>query len=334
MDSKRSKLSLLFLPQEIIEEILSRLAVKSLLRFRCVSKSWRSLIGSERFIKTHLQNSSKNAALAHHRKILSYDSPKFVNWWEFPDMVGCCNGLVCFLQKRSFFLWNPATGISNKLSEIVMENGDRTSSVYKYGFGWDESSGAYKVFAVFASRLDESMCKVYSSKTNSWKIVEDWEDDNVCGAGQFASGKLHWHYYEGTGGMNIVTFDLKSEKFGKMEVPCPCDSRVWLGVLEGRLCVFSYNKRTHFDAWVMKEDSWVKVMAVLVYEPYQSYLLFPTVFKCLEVKIGLIRGSVKWVQNLNLVKEDVLSLFDIITSSLAANIYVESLVSPVFRKKV
>ncbi|XP_062007697.1 F-box/kelch-repeat protein At3g06240-like [Rosa rugosa] len=43
-----------YLPNEVLIDILVRLPVKSLLRFRCVSRIWNSLISSPAFINTHL----------------------------------------------------------------------------------------------------------------------------------------------------------------------------------------------------------------------------------------------------------------------------------------
>ena len=42
------------LPRELIVDILSRLPVKTLCRFKCVLKPWRSLISDPDFVKTHL----------------------------------------------------------------------------------------------------------------------------------------------------------------------------------------------------------------------------------------------------------------------------------------
>lgn len=51
-----------FLSKDIITEILIRLPVKLIVKFRCVSKSWRALITSPKFVKDHLRLALKNKA--------------------------------------------------------------------------------------------------------------------------------------------------------------------------------------------------------------------------------------------------------------------------------
>ncbi|GMN36496.1 hypothetical protein TIFTF001_006070 [Ficus carica] len=47
-------------PPEIITDIICRLPVKDLLRYRCVSKSWRSMIDGPDFIKLHSKQSMES----------------------------------------------------------------------------------------------------------------------------------------------------------------------------------------------------------------------------------------------------------------------------------
>ncbi|XP_021998407.1 putative F-box protein At4g21240 isoform X1 [Helianthus annuus] len=56
----RSKMSF---PKEIIEDILSRLPVKSILRFKSVSKPWLSLISAPSFHNLHSAVGSRTTAL-------------------------------------------------------------------------------------------------------------------------------------------------------------------------------------------------------------------------------------------------------------------------------
>ncbi|XP_057802930.1 uncharacterized protein LOC131018223 [Salvia miltiorrhiza] len=218
-----------------------------------------------------------------------------------------------------------------QLPQLVLENGDYPSSIF--GFGWDESSGAYKVFVVLRSR--KLMGKVYSSNTNSWKTVEFFYFRLIYSKAHFVSGKLHWliknkdevNVYE------IVTFDLK-EEFGVMKVPC--DSKpVCLGVNEGRLTMIFRKKGTDFDArvrdyaidvWVMKQDCWVKVTDGVVYEPCE---ILPSVAPFCAVDNAVIRlahGSNFKIYDQ--ARDDVHSQMKKIRVSLRKHFYIESLVSP------
>ncbi|RHN53002.1 putative F-box domain-containing protein [Medicago truncatula] len=54
---------LMFMPNELIAEILSFLSVKTITQFKCVSKSWNSLISDPTFVKMHFKKSSQNPRL-------------------------------------------------------------------------------------------------------------------------------------------------------------------------------------------------------------------------------------------------------------------------------
>jgi len=115
------------LSNDLIEEILSFLDVKSLTRFKCVCKSWKTLIFDPTFIKLHLKRSTRNTHLTliyndvnivrlPLRRLIQntsitlvdntyFHEPCFLDdpFFQEPDfpqyrcleVIGSCNGLVC-----------------------------------------------------------------------------------------------------------------------------------------------------------------------------------------------------------------------------------------------
>ncbi|KAF5938243.1 hypothetical protein HYC85_025749 [Camellia sinensis] len=61
------------LPEDVVNEILSRLPVKSLLRFKCVCKYWYTLIKSLDFISKHFNQENNNVRLLVHYYISDID---------------------------------------------------------------------------------------------------------------------------------------------------------------------------------------------------------------------------------------------------------------------
>ncbi|KAL6126319.1 hypothetical protein ACLB2K_074370 [Fragaria x ananassa] len=97
------------LPQEIKQQILKRLPVKSLMRFTCVSKWWGSIIADPKFTLSHYILASLQKTLS--RRLLLWNNSDFesldldtssVRKLTFPykqpgwevQLLGSCNGLV------------------------------------------------------------------------------------------------------------------------------------------------------------------------------------------------------------------------------------------------
>ncbi|KAL8031850.1 hypothetical protein ABFX02_13G055400 [Erythranthe guttata] len=361
------------LPEDIVTEILSRLPVQSLLRFKSVCKPWRFLISSKHFIKTHLQISDKNETFTHHRFILTSLSfskcPGNLRVCSlrslltepatrsspldfFPAsgstnlrIVGSCNGLTCVLiDSYRFFLLNPTTREYRQLPDFERPN--EFGFMTGLGFGFVESSGDYKVNAVFRRVLFPStsdVARVYSLKADSWRgnnvpFKDGW---NCCRLGKFVSGKLHWRSYKSEhleSEWEIVCLDLESERFGTLEKLPRCFEGYFcpiLLVVKGCLCaLFGYPKAIRFDIWIWSEygveDSWANFFTIpnpchaLTHSiPWRGYLTPPFVLSNGEVLYSC--GSGFFIYN---PKDDRLSQCHTIDDDrYDAIVYTESLVS-------
>ncbi|CAI0541460.1 unnamed protein product [Linum tenue] len=153
------------LPEDIVIDILTRLPVKSILRFRSVSKPWSNLPTTPHFIAAHLRRSSAGNPLliVHHGRTLGRnlrvsvidstfrtlhrDFPLpdtvFDSRLHSPSILGSCNGLLCIKFTANFMLWNPATkqfallpNFNNLTSPLTRSHGPKAQFICeRFGFG-------------------------------------------------------------------------------------------------------------------------------------------------------------------------------------------------------
>ncbi|GMN36497.1 hypothetical protein TIFTF001_006060 [Ficus carica] len=262
------------LPWEIVMDILNGLPGKDLLRYRCVSKSWRSLIDDPDFIKSHLKRSKEtlsNTSLVlvdcYDHNVIGVDLDVLDSLENLDSpvdgrvkaVVGSSNGLLALESGKHIILWNPTTRRYRKLTL------PRLVQPAVYGFGHDPVNDDYKMVRVMSfglpfggigQQISRNKVEVYSVKSNTWKPVNDfpYHFHSWSESGVLVSNALHWVVYRELcimlpsmttcyGSSLIIAFDLVTGEY--REVPLPFNKnngvRMTVGVLGGSLCaIFNY----------------------------------------------------------------------------------------------
>lgn len=281
------------LPFELVEDILRRLPVKSLKRFRAVAKSWCSLIDSQNFIKLHYRQSLDSTS--HLNLIIgglgvyvvdmeAFDKAHVVKppfYYKSVDGISNpCNGIVLVMSDPPV-LWNIFSreyrvlpGCSTEL-EPPFESYGKTA----YGFGYDSVNDDYKVvrIAEFRHKMSHiwmaSETKIYGLKSNSWRRIEDFPYPLPFLRGNWrvhVNGALHTLVEdpEDMDAAVIMAFNVRTEKHSPMMMPPGIRIRgidVSLDVIDGCLSVVC-TSRYRVTIWVMKEygvrDSWFKLLTI------------------------------------------------------------------------
>ncbi|XP_073272719.1 F-box/kelch-repeat protein At3g23880-like isoform X1 [Primulina huaijiensis] len=348
------------LPQEIITEVFLRFPVKSLLRFRCVSKSWHSVISSPQFRKTHLEISTKNNIYSHKNLIFGSGPPPTVFYtcslypkvdedhymdtvsFDYPlsdpddeiRIVGSCNGLICVaLDPSNVILWNPAT---RKYRELPVSGVTMFSR--SYGFGYDVFNDDYKVSCIDHNpAADPAQVHIYSLGNDLWTSM-DWSHGKVYDdPGVFFHGAVHWkvYYDDFRGDWDVIAQNLTTETCSNVALPVPrigSGVEVKLGVSRGLLCAF-HDRGSYMDIWVLKEygvqGSWI----IMVSFSYSFLTRHP---RHIRPKILFVSENggilVQLGSNLIMYKHhQCLETYPLIDNiEVEATTYIESFISPDF----
>lgn len=189
---KRHCSSVELLPHDVVELILERLPVKSLLRFKFV---WQASIESKRFQERQLirRTRSRDPDLLFWTRrvidqVLVVVGSSIVctvpNSSSMACYGTCCDGLVCLYSVNiDSIVINPATRWHqsfplSSIQEVMTERYRKDEFDFvtpKLGFGKDVFKGTYKPVWLYNSSdfgLDNvTTCAVFDFSTNSWKYV-------------------------------------------------------------------------------------------------------------------------------------------------------------------
>ncbi|KAI4344134.1 hypothetical protein L6164_011400 [Bauhinia variegata] len=218
------------LPQQIIvEKILPRLPVKSVLSCKSVSKIWYALLSSPEFSELHYQWATqkltgqkvfvlvKNYVLCLDVETL-FTKGHLSNEGEIGTCavkidlpmdnvshgatLASCNGLLCVSLynvegMEKIYLWNPAKRCQRLMP--ILENQNNNGMYSSIGFGYDDSADDYKIVRhrKTSGGGARNMLKVavFSLKTGVWKTTTTKTRKFKCpiyGQGTYFNGALHW----------------------------------------------------------------------------------------------------------------------------------------------
>ncbi|KAM7485688.1 hypothetical protein LguiA_001697 [Lonicera macranthoides] len=295
---KRERLMESELPDEIIDEILSRLPVQSLLRFKCVCKRWLSTISDPNF---HQKTEIVSILLVESLQTLtvslsSIDDNKFVTksfslmcnerknyYYENIFVSNPCNGSVIISIRESFFLFNPLT---RYFAKVLVLNCSSQNNIGMAGLCYDTSTNDYKVVIRFTHRFGRGRVVVVASlKTKRCVQINFPFDVTSTKAGPVVNGTMHWTVNDSVynrRSKKIIYFDPSSNLFE--EFPSPPSqfggggkkANFHLGVSGGYLCMVKLC-RFNIEVLIMKKygirESWTPLTTMpLPSRPFPPFI--------------------------------------------------------------
>ncbi|XP_015057401.2 F-box protein CPR1-like isoform X2 [Solanum pennellii] len=298
--------------------MLIRLSVRSLHQYKCVSKLWNTLISDPYFKMMHFKHAKNNRnsqrfLITHlcrnERRFDSYYcSISLVQMVEDALKLDCplgskpllrvmcsCDGFVVAIVSADMMdkhpihlLWNP----SIRESIVLPAPQSETCGYTRYGFGYDSTSGDYKILRICSNEYTETL----ALKGGSWRKI----DEHPRGVSSelaytsylaFVHEAFHWigslidftsqYVYiwtrmDSLKKFSLVSFSISKEVYGEIPLPEQILSLVdikYLGVivLDGMLSVYSVTSDQHQDLqtlklWVLKDydvkESWTALFTV------------------------------------------------------------------------
>ncbi|KAM7490832.1 hypothetical protein LguiA_033753 [Lonicera macranthoides] len=261
--------------KELIIEILSRLPVKVLLKFKSVCKNWYEIIKDPYFINKHLRNyyESDDGHLLIQRFI---PESGLYGFESFTDKTQA-NNLDLPSSVDRFALWNPGTREFKPLPSHPITDEFETGQLYNeppvVGFGHNPSTNDYKVawYIPEDGRVDKTMFLLYSLRNDCWRELKldgsilsksnVWLNSSLHNSNTYRNGFYYWtasisHVQQ----LKIYALDMVNEAF--LEIQGPPVPFTSLTMCNGRLATRRIINLS-IEIWVMDSMGfWTKQLTI------------------------------------------------------------------------
>ncbi|XP_051221634.1 F-box protein At5g10340-like [Lolium perenne] len=256
------------LPHDVIFDILSWLPVKSLCRFRCVSREWQTLISDPAFVAVLKSRVEPLLAVDHSKvpslRLMDMDGNvvRVINdvGWFLTSICIATDDHVCVIGDHGNEQVARIIDLATKKVLVTCLKG-RTQ-----GFGRAAPSGAYKVVC-----LGDHICEVLTVGDGvGWRHKEPHPTNaSYRNRPVVVNGVLHLLVAPQPDGDIILCFDLESEDWKKGIKGPPNvklqDSKISLGELNGALCMAQGETNNTYSGctniWILRDldkSIWVK----------------------------------------------------------------------------
>ncbi|KAF8042025.1 hypothetical protein BT93_A0584 [Corymbia citriodora subsp. variegata] len=244
------------IPDDVLAEILKRLPVKSLCRFKCVSTLWRSLISDPHFVHSHFARSAIHPKLlislpsqpdpdppgrcffaANQSEPGNPDQPRIALPYFFAPGTASryvsqsLNGLICFQVDGYVGVCNPTTGKYVTLRTIEAKITGECAYLH-YSFGFDPVDKKHKVLRTLATcrrSMPDDLREVIMEHhvldlgSDKWRRIEDGpphikKESEIC-----FDGLIYYRAWNGTitnpRQDYLVEFNVRTERFRMVRFP-------------------------------------------------------------------------------------------------------------------
>ncbi|XP_076906698.1 F-box protein At5g07610-like [Bidens hawaiensis] len=243
---------------DLLTEILLRLPVASVLRFKSVSKHWLLLLSDSRFINRY-DKLSKSPGFFASGIYVPFD-PEDRNAPFFNGhIVQSCNGLLlCRNRDRyEYYVLNPTT---KQVATIPPVPGVILAASLVFH---PTDCVHYKVICVGRLKLEKFQILIYSSDTGKWKVSIESFHPNTCflDNGVYCNGVVYWPLSDSDGKLlyyNIEAEQLQTSPFPLVMMPLTT-FKGYFGESRGHLHLIvgaygGYKDSLHINVYEMLRD--------------------------------------------------------------------------------
>ncbi|XP_023753390.1 F-box protein At5g07610 [Lactuca sativa] len=263
---------------DLLIEILLRLPVISVVRFKSVSKHWLSLLSQRPFTLMY-KNVSISPGFYIHNKYIPFDVDNQIVPLEiYPHACGIrivqsCNGLLlcCTLQRiqeRKYYVFNPTT---KQIAFIPSIPGGRNvrNTITFMGLAFHQTDCVhYKVVCFHHAQHDEKLfqIQIYSSDARKWKISDESFSFSApyyesIGSGVYWNQAIYWAPFSAT----PLYFKIDTEELQSLSFPIEAAVESLGGGPNGAMRLYFGESRGHLHL-VVKADRSETHLHLNVYE--------------------------------------------------------------------